>query len=408
MKYRHILPILLGLAAAGLAWSADFGLLVNAAPEYISDEEGKGFNFTGSLTPWFSAAPGEKISLYLSGKITQEYEYETKAWTDPVLFELERTELNFRPAAAVYLSLGRQRYTDSAGMIASGLFDGLSASVGLGGARLFLGGFYTGFLYKETAEILMTPADLSAYAAPLSYDDFDTYFASRRFFVPLTLELPDLTPRLNFSLTALAQFDLNNYEEQEKLHNQYLEARFGLEAADSLRFALTGIGALAQPGGEDADAYRSFAAALEADWDVPGDLTDMFSAQGRWANGAVDSDTMPFLPISGVARGFVFGPVLSGLLTGGASYTARLHRSVSLSVAATAFWRTDLETIKDIELDGTSKDRFLGWETCAELIWAPQSAIHITAGGGAFFPGGAFIDEAKVRWRVNTGVILSF
>jgi hypothetical protein len=89
------------------------------------------------------------------------------------------------------------------------------------------------------------------------------------------------------------------------------------------------------------------------------------------------------------------------------SYTARPRRVFSFSAAGTVFWRTDLETFTDKELDGASKDRFLGWELYGQLIWAPQSALRFNAGGGAFFPGGAFAEGAETRWKINTGLIFS-
>jgi hypothetical protein len=63
--------------------------------------------------------------------------------------------------------------------------------------------------------------------------------------------------------------------------------------------------------------------------------------------------------------------------------------------------------LKDGELDSTSAERFLGGELYGQLIWAPQSALRFTAGGGVFFPGGAFVNSADPRWKVSGGVIIS-
>jgi hypothetical protein len=90
-----------------------------------------------------------------------------------------------------------------------------------------------------------------------------------------------------------------------------------------------------------------------------------------------------------------------------ASYVMRPHRALSFSAVAAFFGRTDLETFIDKELDSASKDRFLGWELYGQLIWAPQSALRFSAGGGAFFPGDAFVENAEIRWKVNAGLIVS-
>jgi hypothetical protein len=406
MKSSHITLILLfgvfALVTGANVFAADFGLVLSAEGDYVSEGGETEGEFTGSLTPWFSAALGETAGLYLSGKISFEYDGESESWVSPFLIELERTEFSFRPAEAWRLSLGRQWYKDNAGMIASGLFDGLSASTGLGRVRLFMGAFYTGLLYKETAEILMTATDKDRYSTPLDYDDLDTYFAPRRVLVPLGLEFPDLSSRTTLSLTGIGQFDLNGSE--DTLHTQYLEALLGLEAADTLRLTLTAIGALAEAEGDDMQSH--FAAALGADWDIPGALPDMLSGELRWGSGAINENIAPFTPVSDMAQGRVFSAALSALMKARLSYTARPHRNVSLSGEASGFWRTDTETFADLELGGT-KDRFLGVEAYGRAQWAPQSALRFSAGGGVFIPGAAFASGTKIRWKINAGLILS-
>jgi hypothetical protein len=399
---RKLLCVFLVLVTGVFAAAADFGLVLNGTGEYVSDTGGKGFGFTGIMTPWFSAALAGNLDLYFSGSLKFEHEYKTSAWAKPVLFELERTELNVRPLQTLYLTLGRQRYRDTGGMIAEGLFDGVRGSVGLGWVRISLGAFYTGFLYKESAEILMTPEDRDRYLRPLNYGDADSYFASRRVLLPLDLELSDLASRLSLALTLLAQFDVN---EAPSLHTQYLALRAGIEPLDSLRFGLTGVGALAE--NEGAKVQANFAAGFTADWDLPGLLPDMLSAGLRWGSGAVNDRIIPFAPVNGIAQGTVFAPALPGLMNLQAAYTARFHRSFSLSAEAAAFWRTDVETFTDLELDGRSTDRFLGTELYGSLVWTPQSAIRLRAGGGVFLPGGAFVEDAGPRWKINGGIILS-
>jgi hypothetical protein len=387
----------------GIAFSADFGLVLAPAAEYTSDTGGEGVGFTGSVTPWFSAAFGERAGLYASGKVTFEYPYHSHTWNTPPLLELERTELNFRPAQAVYISLGRHQYRDNGGTILSGLFDGVSLTIGFSRARLLLGAFYTGLLYKETAKILITGTDRSRYARPLDYGDGDSYFASRRILVPLALEFPDVSSRLTLAVTVLAQFDVNGASDD--LHTQYLEAVVGIEAADTLRVTVTGVGGAAENTITDVKFHA--AGAVGADWDVPGTLPDMVHGELRWGSGAISETIVPFIPVTGIAQGTVCTPTLQGLLNARASYTARLHRTVSVSAGAVVFWRTDTETFTDAELDGASGERYVGVEASGSVVWAPQSALRVTAGGGVFFPGGAFRDDAGIRWKLSGGISLS-
>jgi hypothetical protein len=383
------------------ASAADFGLAINTSGDYTSDTGGAEFGFSGTLTPWFSAALGEKAGLYMSGNVSFRYEHEE--WETPIRAELERTELDFHPAPAVYVNLGRQQYRDSGGMILSGLFDGIHSSFSLGRARLSVGAFYTGFLYKERAEILMTAEDRDKRLIPVDYGNMETYFASRRVVVPLGLEFPDLASRVSLGLTLLAQIDVNN---APALHSQYAELRFGIDAADPLRFTLTGTGSLAESEGVE-EPRAGFAAAFVMDWDMPGALTDMLSAELRWGSGAVNERIGPFIPVSGIAQGTVFTPTLPGLMNARAGYTARIGNILSLSPEAVFFWRTDTETFKDTELDSASQDRFLGTEVYGSLVLAFRSALRMVAGGGVFFPSGVFVETAGIRWKINAGIILS-
>jgi hypothetical protein len=402
---RVFLAGILTLVLTGAVFSVDFGVVLNTAGEYAPDTDGQSFAFKGGAGPWFASALGGKTNLYLSGKVTFEYGYDEEAWTWPPLVELERTELNFRPVQTMYFALGRQWFEDAGGMIVSGLFDGFSGTFGLGMARFSLGAFYTGFLYKKAAEILMTEGDLEYYYRSFDYGDLTSYFASRRIFSFVTGDFPDLISRLSLVVSALAQFDLNNYEDVSALNSQYLETHFNIEATDSLRFTITGVGELTEIQG--ANLTANFAAALQTDWEVPGRLPDMFTAELHWGSGLVNDDIGPFRPISGIAQGSVFTPTLPGTMNARASYTARPHRVFSFSAMTAFFGRTDLETFKDGELDGASKDRFLGWELYGQVIWAPQSVLRFSAGGGAFFPGGAFVEGAGIRWKINAGLILS-
>jgi hypothetical protein len=68
-----------------------------------------------------------------------------------------------------------------------------------------------------------------------------------------------------------------------------------------------------------------------------------------------------------------------------------------------------LETLGDLELDGSSTSRLLGGEVYGFLIWAPDPAFRLSAGGGAFFPGwgGAYRGGAAVKLKADVGLIVS-
>jgi hypothetical protein len=92
-------------------------------------------------------------------------------------------------------------------------------------------------------------------------------------------------------------------------------------------------------------------------------------------------------------------PGLRALMSGGLSSRVRPLAAVSAGAGAAYFIRTDLETLGDRDVDGTSDSRLLGGELYSSLVWAPDPALRFNAGGGAFFPGwgGAFCAGAPVR-----------
>jgi hypothetical protein len=94
-------------------------------------------------------------------------------------------------------------------------------------------------------------------------------------------------------------------------------------------------------------------------------------------------------------------------MNGRVFYRVRPRRELAFSFGGICFWRTDVETFTDGELDRSSTSRYLGTELDGSLVWAFQSAFRLNAGGGLFFPGGAFSDGAGPRWKVNAGLMVS-
>jgi hypothetical protein len=388
---------------APVAGGADFGLILGTEGEYADKLSPEGFSVTATASPWFSAVLSEAINLYVSGKVTFEYE-ENREPPQSYFFEVERTELSLRPAPGLYVSLGRRRFQDPAGLVASGLFDGAGGSVKLGMSRLSLDAYYTGLLYKETAKILMTPGDLDRYGKTFDAEGLEGYFASRRVLLALTGEFPDLTSRTSLSAQALTQFDLNGG--LDTLNTHYLELRFAVEPVDPLHLTAGGIGELAQ--GPDGVQW-GMAAFAGADWELPGTLTDLLSAEFLWTSGRSGERIRAFTPVNSSNAGRVFDGGTGALARAALSYRARPLAVFSAEAGAAYFIRTDLETLGDSGLDGDSDSRLLGGELYGSLVWAPDPAFRFSAGGGAFFPGwgGAYGEGEAVRWKADVGLIIS-
>ena len=391
--------ILLFFTAA--AFALDYGLALGAEGRYTGAIAPEGFSLTGYANPWVSAVLHDRLTVYASGKLAYDY---AKNGDPPgaFFFEPERTELYWRPAPLFSLSLGRRQFQDSLGLAASGFFDGAEGTLTLGAGQLSLGAFYTGLLYKKSAKILMTPNDLAGYETPPDAAGLTGYFASRRTVLVLTGDFPGLSPRTALTVQGLAQVDVN--DTPDKLHTYYLETRFRAEPLEPLHVELGALGELLRAG----DTVRGSAGvSAGADWEIPGVLSDLLSAKFLWTSGRTGEGAAAYVPVSGISGGTIFDPGLGALMSGGLSYRARPLAAVSAGAGAAYFIRTDLETLADPDLDGASDSRLLGGEVYGSLVWAPDPAWRLNLGGGVFFPGGAFRQDAPVRWKLNMGLTVS-
>jgi hypothetical protein len=397
---QRVFSVLLFLVLAADIFAWDFGLLTQHSGEYSKTDE---LTYSGSLMPWYSWISVDKsAALYLSGIFTTEYKDIRKDDHWKMIPEAGRAELSL-DLAGVSLSLGRIRFTDTAELVASGLFDGISASVILGETRLEAGAYYTGLLYAQSAEITMSGLDYIEYA------DEDQYLAPRRAFAALNWEVPAfLGERNSLSLGGLAQFDLRDKNDKDTLNSQYALVKFLLPPAPGLLAQFAGAAGFQQY--EDVSTMNMAASALIS-YELPTKIQDKLSAGVKWGSGVINEDTGAFTPLTIHALGRVFDPNIQGMMAANLGYEARLHSSLSLSLEGSYFLRTDLKTFSDPEgeLDPASRSHALGAEFYASLIWAPASDVSVIAGGGMFFPnmGGAFVSEAKHRWLVSAGLIIS-
>jgi hypothetical protein len=143
------------------------------------------------------------------------------------------------------------------------------------------------------------------------------------------------------------------------------------------------------------------AAFAGADWELPGTLGDLLSAEFLWTSGRSGEKVSAFTPVSAKEAGRVFDAGLGALLRAALSYQARLLTGFSLEAGTAYFVRTDLETLGDSGMDSDSTSRLLGGELYGALVWAPDPAIRLSAGGGAY------LKEAPKKWKANLGLIVS-
>jgi hypothetical protein len=406
MRKRYV-PVLCCLFAAASVGALDFGLALSqeakASNEGAASADDVEFFYTPVASPWISAV-GKKLSFYFSGSAGFAFEKDT--WRTPlVLPELTRTELTWTVSPAFSFTLGRQHFADPSGLAAAGLFDGLAAAFSAGGSRFSVGAWYTGLLYKDTADIVMTSRDLAESMKPFALDG--SYFASRRILASLQWEHPGLTPASSLALGLLGQADINDDDEANRFHSQYLSARWGLRLSGS--FSLEALAALGAGEKKGLDPMLFFAGALGFGWMPPSSVDDTLRLRALYSSPRVNDQVIAFVPVNSLPQGQVFGPALGGVSVIKLAYTLRPLTVLSLGAEGSYFIRVDTTSFRDTR-DALKEDGyFLGAEAFGTVLWMPLPDIALTLGGGAFFPrlGNAFTEDAETRWKATLKLILS-
>ena len=177
------------------AYAADYGAFIQGEFDSKGAEEA---NAKGSIVivPWLSASFG-KSQLYVSGGLNTSIAKES--YFAPELFRLEFSSQvplgNEQTASMFSFRVGRFNWQDASGFIAKGRFDGAELLLKLDTIRLGVNVLYTGFLFKDTAEINVSPADTKDYKVNLDWANFgNTYFAPRRLLASLYGEFPGFPP----------------------------------------------------------------------------------------------------------------------------------------------------------------------------------------------------------------------
>jgi hypothetical protein len=392
-------------------FAVDYGLFLNQSAQ-LEGHGGKISDFSGYTlngAPWLSIDAGETGTFYLS--LGLNLEWIGAGFT--AVPEINRFEAAFQPLPGIRLAAGRLPYQDSLGFIASGLFDGFSFSMSMKNGRFFGGGYYTGLLYKKTANIGMTVPEREQYNLPVDYDGsfFDNYFAPRRALLSLGGEFAGIFAGI-LSLEALAQLDCSG--DESFLHTEYFMARMAMPLGSLFQTELGGTVSLVEQG-PDAVVNMAFAASGALYWLPPTPVTDEARLTLRWSSGTSgDPDDLvrSFLPVTTLSQGQVLRARLSGLMPIGLAYTMRPFEAFTFEAQGAYILRTDLLTFEDPvnELDLDSSSYALGGEIYFSATWTPFSDISWSLAGGAFFPqlGGAYARDAATQWRASLGCVISF
>jgi len=399
MKRLLFVSILLLLTAC-FVFSYDFGLLVNQQIEVSNSS----FGYIPAFVPWFSLNGSNGLSVYASGYFSLKYNNyndnneDENGWRNPVLLpELSRFSAAYRINPRFSIEAGRIGYSDTMGLAALGLFDGLRLEADLGKGKLSVGAFYTGLLYKETAMIIMTESDIESYLEPWDFSNFGNYFASKRLLASLRYDMPIFEYHI-LTLEALAQFDLNGTE--ETLNSQYGSMMIELfpQGKVGLIFGAVFETMLDSNG----DFNMAIGALARYRMDAPTPLNDGINVIAKFGSGLWNDTFTAFLPVSSPAQGIIFPGNICGLAVFSADYTVRLHYTVSAETAFMYYMRSYNDVL--------AKGNLYGGELQASVAWQPLDDLRLTVAAVVFFPGmgNAYPDGTETMWKIMAGFAISF
>ncbi|MDR2965954.1 MAG: hypothetical protein LBU88_09280 [Treponema sp.] len=382
---KRLIIFILLIFSTTLIFSFDFGLLHNQKIEAGNNE----FLYNPDFTPWFSWNNKQGPSLYLSAFLSLKIDN----GENPVFIpELSRFAFIYRFGNGMSVEAGRIVYSDILGINAGGLFDGLRFE----GSNLSASFLYTGFLYKDTAKIIMSADDAENYSEPWSYDNFDKYFASRRAIANVRYKIP-LKEGSSLTAELLCQFDLN--DSKQTIHSQYGTLLFDFFPANKLRITAGAILETMQI--TDTDFGFAFGGLAQIQTALPTPINDMLSITVKFTTGS-GGGVNAFIPVNSVSQGGAFPGTIGGLALASLNYEARLGPSFFAECTLRYFIRT--------YNDDSSPGNFYGAEIWATAAWQPFDDLRFNLAGGAFFPGMGNIDMYGdvVLWKVFAGITIAF
>ena len=392
MNNKRLVFCTLLMVTCSLLYAVDFGLTLDQSGAFSTNGSESNQDYSSIFVPRILTYWGESGELLISAGMKVEYQNETWSFVP----ELLRMEVS-QGFGRWFARAGRMHYADPLGYIAQGLFDGGRVSFDTETAGTFgAGAWYTGFLYKNRADITMTAEEHEALALPVDFNDFNnSYFAPRRLIAAVDWEHPSFLDFCMVDFALLVQFDVSG----ENLNSQYLVGNIALPFRNVL-LDLGGCLGLIQ---NSEDSGVAFAADVGISWTLPGILPSRLSFLSRYTSGVSDS-LKAFVPITNKPHGFTLKPGNSGLSLFSLDYALRLNPDSSLNLSSTYFIRNDLVTYSSMGDEG----HFLGNELFAQFFWSPLSDMHVNLGAGIFLPSlGNAAPDAKSLWRIELNFIVS-
>jgi hypothetical protein len=411
MNFRHIITLFLILCAqTAVSWETGFFLLNDVRAEIMrAKNKSKPYDIYehGTFSTWLSFKPTETASLYFKGSfdfLNSSVLSESVTNTWKMSGNLDLMQFNFSPVPFFYTEFGRLYYSDILNLIADNSFDGALISFQTENHCVSVAAFYTGFLSKETAKIVLNEKEEKA----LYNQDF---FAPPHFIMSFKYHyFPVFLPGTAFELNLLKQ---SNLEEDSQDQTTYFIGKASLE--------LTGgnvctIGAAFSTSNDENKTDFGFLAVTDyiIMLDKPYKSSIGFQLKIFYGN-FEEVSSIPV--ITQKQLGYIYNPKLFRLAALNTQYMARFSETFTIECDFAVFMRLSSDYIpnywfySDFE-NPDSSNALLGEEFVFAALWMPVSDFSMNAGMGFFFPdnspGSVYNQAASIKWDIRLGIILSF
>lgn len=307
------------LAGAVAAGAQDFGANINIGSSIHEQRPA----FRSVVSGWFRLDPriddNPTLRLLAEASVTNITRLHVDGeWTSAILLDID----SFRadgilpgfptPETVSRARLGRFRLAEPSGLVFSNRLDGLRLSAEMPAIDIVAGGGYTGLIATHNSAIAMTMSDR------LDDADGEVVFGSPRIVATAHLGFPELFDRQTLTVGGLAQWDMRNEDDADRLDSQYAFLRLDGPIAPGLYYdSAAGVSFQQPTGTPDDDPIIGLTARGRLEYYMGPQDMSLITVRARYGSGPGDVFG-EFVPVTapdlGVLRGFDAGDLLAATL----------------------------------------------------------------------------------------------
>ena len=399
MRSLKLFILIIFLFCGLTLWAQDFGIVIDQSVDFNAhglEWDDIRIDYSGAIIPYASFFLGDFGEINLIAGFTYRIDpwfYVPELLVAELVLYLGRSE--FR--------VGRMTYSDPLGIIANGFLDGALFSLDTKAGIFSLGGWYTGYLYKNRAAITMTEDEENHFYSKFDIFNFmDTYFAPKRVLASLAWESPSIGGVVDLQLAVHGQYDLT----EAGLNTYYASAKI----TTSVKNMVFDIGGCYQVIDYMDEFTMAAAASMGFNWRLISGKDQFFSLRGIYSTGVFENyPVTAFLPVTTVSQGNLLKAKLSGISIVSMNFLSYLNRYLAAEFDFSYFVRSDLGTYKHYPVIGVDSEGFLlGPEVFCRFLLNNFSGFQMNIGGGAFLPFmGNAASDANILWRAELNVLFS-